>query len=57
MENLIVLKKNTDNNVANAAPFMPTISYAAKGLVDGIKMKFVNKVKHKSMKFEYKSNL
>lgn len=53
----MVLKKNTDNNVAKAAPLMPTISYAAKGLVDGIKMKFVNKVKHKSMKFEYKSNL
>ena len=52
-----MLKKNTDNAVAKAAPLIPTISYVAKGLVEGMKIKFVNKVIHRSIKFEYKSNL
>ena len=34
-----MLKKNTENAVANAAPLIPTISYAAKGLEEGIKIK------------------
>ena len=43
-----MLKNNTDNAVAKAAPLIPTISYEAKGLEEGIKIKFVNKVIHRA---------